>query len=118
MDNLLVIRLTDNWITNEQIRIAVQETLKIWGGTILTNAVRPLLQEQVFDNLMLDNTSECAEFIDHNKHRIANAMAMYAMDNNLIDFVEVRDRFTTTLRGTLNVLCTDGYLKNNLEEKK
>ena len=118
MDKLLVIRLTDNWITNEQIRIAVQETLKICGGTMLTNAVRPLRQEQVFDNIMLDNTSECVKFIDYNKQRIANAMAMYALDNNLIDFVEVKDRFTTTLRGTLNVLCTDGYLKNNLDNNK
>lgn len=102
MNNVIVIKLTDNWITNEQIKVGINQMLQKYGLEVEKNAIT-----QVFavNSIPVERRNE-KDLIDFVKERIALDIGVQAMKDGLITYEDTyrRELGTIEIQGRLKLL--------------
>ncbi len=104
MNNILVIKLTDDWLINEQIKNSLQKSLEVWGGAVLEDAIKDIHFTRMISNDVIYSEEQRDELYKFIEEKIAVEIGRYAMENGLIKFTEKQVRFGVEISGELDVL--------------
>ena len=113
MKQLLVIELTDNVQRNKIIHSEITDVLRRFGGVIKESAIEDIFAVQKISNEQYQTIFNKIDFLNHVKRDIAYKLALFAMENNLIEYTTKHDRLNVSIIGRLNILKTGG--DNNAE---
>lgn len=101
-NNIIAVRLTDNWIKNEQIRAALRYALEKIGVEDIDNANLLIHAKQSIPKEIIPKDKD--DFWDYIKRHIAVDMGMLLLQRNLIEFETEEDCDVIHITGTLNVV--------------
>ncbi len=106
MSNVIVIKLTDNWITNEQIKVGINQMLQKYGLEIEKNAIKTVFGVNSID-FIASRQKGVTEFA---KERIAIEIGIQAMKEGFITYSEhhIRELGRIEIKGELEVLKIGG----------
>ena len=108
MNNFLVIKLTDDGLTNTRIRNEILEVLRRNGGLLVENAITDIWAEQIVSNEQYYTVKNNIDFNNHIKMHIAYQLAIFALGNNLIQYTTTPDALGIRIKGRLNILNSGG----------
>ena len=105
-DKYIVLKLTGNWLEQEntlaRIKFLLQglHGVEIKENDLITCKSSKISSKEQLQALMTDS------YKDFVKHRIAQEIGEYMLDNGFITFTESDDELASKLTGTLTVLST------------
>lgn len=101
-NDIIAVRLTDNWIKNEQIRAALRYALEKIGVEDIDNANLLIHAKQSIPKEIIPTEKD--DFWDYIKRNIAADIGMLLLQRNLIKFETEEDFHVIHITGTLNVV--------------
>lgn len=104
MREFLVVKLTDNGITNYMIRNEIRRTVQSLGGMLLETPATKLEAHKVVTTEDFIGRKDFIEFV---KKQMAVALGEYALKEELITFTETQQQFGTNIGASLIVLNLD-----------
>ena len=104
----LVIKLTGNWIDNEQITGRLKFVLQdVPCAEVLENAVVECNASKLLTEEQLQAVNDEKSYKEFIKKHISAEFGDFFLGQGLINFVEKKDKFTTQIIGSVFVI-TDG----------
>lgn len=101
-NDIIAVRLTDDWIKNEQIRAALRYALEKIGVEDIDNANLLIHSKQSIPKEIIPTDKD--DFLDYIKRHIAADIGKLLLQRNLIKFETEEDRDVIHITGTLNVV--------------
>ncbi len=104
MREFLVVKLTDNGITNYMIRNEIRRTVQALGGMLLET---PATKLEAHKFVTVEDFIGRKDFIEFTKKQLSLAIGEYALKDGLITFTETQKQFGTDIGASLIVLNLD-----------
>lgn len=101
----LVIKLSDDWIKNEQLSVVLKRYAKQFGASVLENAIVPLTVSRAISTETLSDANYYEAIKEFTKKEMAIKIADYLMEQDYVRFDRERiGEDLVLLRATVGVV--------------
>lgn len=102
MSKYLLIKLTDNWITNEQIKAIARYYLGDKDCEIIENGVTPIVAVRNVPREYYDKEGD--KFLEYLKESLATQIGTFLMENGYLAFFKEKKHDKVMIRASLNII--------------